>query len=532
MNRKNGLILSSLIMIAVALTAGATPPVSSNQTFQFAVKSRMWIPLSYSDPGGSNLMFTLMSGPSHGIVEYASGTNRVAVPVGVPVSNYSWLYTSTETNAGADGFTWEVSDDTATSGVATVSVTLTTNTPPVSHDNFLSIVPGVARQSNLFAYTDPDSNQPFSFTLLSVPTNGLLEYRANDGGFLPATTNVPLTSIQYFYTPPTTPSSGDSFTWRMDDSIVTSAPAIVSILMSPNTPPVVSDQTISLPAGSVRLAIIQANSSWYDPDNGQVMSCELTEPPLAGILEYGSGTNYVAVPVHVPITNATWYYTTSITNTGSPYFFWNVSDGVSTSRTALMTVNLTTNTPPTVVNLTNTVAEGSINAPIWLQSSDPDFYQTKTYWVKTLPQRGTLAYYDPVSYAIVPVVTNSPASSVVYYTPTNLTPGAVDSVDWVMDDGMATSSVATLTLVGVANSPISVSDSSVSAVVGSVRKPIYLSSSHSDDYQPTAYRLRSAPTNGLLEYYGGVVPTNLFIPTQSWTYTPTAHQCRHGFLHI
>ncbi|MBA4388177.1 MAG: hypothetical protein C0404_09365, partial [Verrucomicrobia bacterium] len=93
------------------------PPTANNSSNTVNTYTRTSVYLSKSDPdSGQTHTHMLVSGPSHGKLE------------ALPASS-SWYYTSNVEFTGADSFQWRVSDGVATSGVATVTITVNASLP-------------------------------------------------------------------------------------------------------------------------------------------------------------------------------------------------------------------------------------------------------------------------------------------------------------------------------------------------------------------------------------------------------------------
>ncbi|WP_083749014.1 right-handed parallel beta-helix repeat-containing protein, partial [Pelomonas sp. KK5] len=153
------------------------PPVANAQSVTASEGQPKDIQLSGSDPEGSALVYSLVSGPAHGTlgaVDPATGIVR---------------YTSADDYSGADSFVFKVTDAGGKSANATVSIT-------VVAVNHAPVITPVARQSvdegqvltlTLHA-SDADGPNPVQWTLLNGPAGatldadtGVLSWLAKDG---------------------------------------------------------------------------------------------------------------------------------------------------------------------------------------------------------------------------------------------------------------------------------------------------------------------------------------------------------------
>ena len=107
-----------------ALAAGVSPVAHDQSLTTFKAVE---ISLDASDADFDDLTYTTVSGPTHGTVDdCSSGT---------------CTYTPTVGYVGSDNFTWKANDGTSDSNVATVSITVDANQPPVAQDQSNSTPP-------------------------------------------------------------------------------------------------------------------------------------------------------------------------------------------------------------------------------------------------------------------------------------------------------------------------------------------------------------------------------------------------------
>lgn len=101
------------LMLAMAVTAWAAPPVASNFSATVSTVGATLIQLQGSDPDGTALTFAIASGPSHGSLSGLNATNGYVVFI--PTAGY----------VGTDSFTFTVTSGGQTSAAATASITIT-----------------------------------------------------------------------------------------------------------------------------------------------------------------------------------------------------------------------------------------------------------------------------------------------------------------------------------------------------------------------------------------------------------------------
>lgn len=161
-----------------------------------------------TDANGDTLSAIKVADPSHGTVTLNT--------------NGSFIYTPTTNYVGADSFTYRVSDGTASSGIVTVTLTVTNNAPTAVGDSYstakntpLTInAPGVL--SN-----DTDANgDALSAIKVSDPLHGAVTFNAN-GSFT--------------YTPTANYTGTDSFTYKATDGVADSNVVTVTLTININT---------------------------------------------------------------------------------------------------------------------------------------------------------------------------------------------------------------------------------------------------------------------------------------------------------
>lgn len=207
-----GLLLALLPSAQLPLAATAQlPPVEATRsqgTRRLASRTTtedeaLAILLPASDPDGDPLSYTIVTPPKAGMV------------TGLPPA---LTYQPDPDFYGTDSFTFQVSDGTATSNVATVAITVTpVNDPPTAADDTYEspgpivdvTAPGVLRNDG-----DPEGD-PLHAYLVTGPDYGTVDLRS-DGSFT--------------YTPGPAFTNRDAFTYRAGDGLLFSQPAAVTIL--------------------------------------------------------------------------------------------------------------------------------------------------------------------------------------------------------------------------------------------------------------------------------------------------------------
>src|SRR6185295_14672931 len=131
----------------------------------------------------------------------------------------SFTYTPAANFNGSDSFTYKVSDGTADSNVATVTITVTAvNDAPVAVADAATTAEDTAVSGNVLTNdSDLDASSTLTATLVSQPANGSVTLAA-DGSFS--------------YTPAANFNGSDSFTYTASDGTAASNIAAVTITVT------------------------------------------------------------------------------------------------------------------------------------------------------------------------------------------------------------------------------------------------------------------------------------------------------------
>ena len=257
------------------------------------------ITLAGSDVDQDTLTFALVTPPGHGAI---SGTAP------------NLIYTPTENYHGPDSFTFRANDGTADSAPATVSITVNRlNRRPVAADQSLTTAEDNPQLITLTA-ADPDGD-PLTYILTSDPAHGRL-----------LGSGVSLT-----YRPNTNFSGADSFSFKANDGVIDSLPAVITIVISPiNDAPVANAQTIATRQDQARSFTLIAS----DPD-GDAVTYLLLDLPSHGTLS-GSAPNLSYTPASAYL--------------GTDRLTFKVNDGTTDSGVAAININInSSNTAPSAL---------------------------------------------------------------------------------------------------------------------------------------------------------------------------------------
>ena len=383
---------------------------------------------------------TLDTGPTNGTLTYFNPDGSFEY-----VPNAAWV--------GTDSFTYHVNDGLVDSNIATVTIDVT-NQAPVANDDYYSTLhdqtitefaPGVVGND-----WDNDGDDIYnSATLDTGPTNGTLTYFNPDGSFE--------------YVPNTHWTGTDTFTYHVNDGLVDSNIATVTIDVT-NQAPVANDdfystlhdQTITEFAPGV------VGNDWDNDGDDIYNSATLDTGPTNGTLTYfNPDGSFEYVP------NAAWV--------GTDSFTYHVNDGLVDSNIATVTIDVTNQAPVANDDYYSTLHDQTITefAPgvvgnDWDNDGD-DIYNSAT--LDTGPTNGTLTYFNPDgSFEYVP----------------NAAWVGTDSFTYHVNDGLADSNIATVTIDVTNQAPSAVINGNSTLMIGEALH-LDASSSYDPDGDPLTF---------------------------------------------
>jgi len=418
--------------VSIAITPVNDAPIAQPLNIGTAQDTPVSITLFGSDVDGNPLTYGFPSQPAHGTL---SGTAP------------NLTYTPDPGYVGADSFEFTVSDGTATSSPATVSISVSNvNDAPVAIGQSLS-TPEDTSFTITLSGSDADSD-PLSFRVVDEPSYGTLT------GDAPALTYIP---VEHFY-------GTDSFTFVANDGYVDSALATVSITVnSVNDAPIADGQAVVTSENNAVEIILTGT----DVEESE-LTFSIQTAPLHGSLT-GSGASMV--------------YTPTSGYEGEDSFNFIVNDGELTSEPAPVNITVTrTNIPPAANPQTLTTNE-DVALGVTLTGSDLD-NDPITYVVSANPSHGTLSGTAPD----------------LTFTPYENYHGS-DSFSFVVNDGLVDSAEATIAITVKPINDAPVTEPQSVTVVEDTATQIILSGSDIDGDTLT-YTIVTGPSHGSLSGTG------------------------------
>ncbi len=292
--------LDTLVTITVANTAPvAVPdgPYSAVEDTSLSIAAGTGVLANDTDLNGDPLTAVLVSNASKGAVTLNA--------------NGSFTYVPNPNAFGADSFTYQASDGSATSAVTTASINVSAvNDPPTAvadayataEDTLLSVAaPGV-----LVNDSDVDGD-PMTAFLVAGPTKGVLNLAAN-GSFT--------------YQPAADANGLVTFRYRASDGTLSSGEVTVSINVTPiNDPPVAAPDSRTSPNSTPVDIDVLVNDT--DPDGDDLIVSSVSQPSEGSVSIVGGKVRYTPPGDFVGVTS----------------FSYTVSDG-GLGDTAVVTVTV------------------------------------------------------------------------------------------------------------------------------------------------------------------------------------------------
>jgi outer membrane protein OmpA-like peptidoglycan-associated protein len=285
----DGTVDSNTATITITVSNTNDAPVANAQSVGVAEDTPTTITLTASDADSDPLTYTIVSGPSNGVL---SGTAP------------NLTYTPNGDYAGGDSFTFIANDGTVDSNTATITITVSnTNDAPVANAQSVGVVEDTPTAITLTA-SDADSD-PLTYSIVSGPSNGVLS------GTAPNLT----------YTPNGDYAGGDSFTFVANDATVDSNTATITITVSNiNDAPTADPQSFT----GVENVAINITLTGSDADSDP-LTFSIAANPTNGTLS-GSGANRT--------------YTPNVDYVGSDSFTFVTNDGTVNSAAATISLTL------------------------------------------------------------------------------------------------------------------------------------------------------------------------------------------------
>ncbi|MEO7731487.1 MAG: Ig-like domain-containing protein [Kofleriaceae bacterium] len=284
--------VSAPAAVAINVTGVNDAPAGIEQQRNVNEDQSLAITLTANDPDGDVLSFAIATEPAHGTL-----TGTPPNLTYLPAADYN----------GPDGFTFTVSDGTAASAATAITLSVApVNDAPVAVNGTVTTDEDTAVAIDLQA-SDIDG-QPLTYSIVAFPSDGVLSVNG---------------SASLTYTPAANANGTRTFTFQASDGAKTSAPATVTITITPaNDPPTATDDYVATDAGQALTVDLTSNDSDLDGD-----AVTISAP--------GTPAHGTAVLV-----GGKWRYTPVAGFTGVDVFTYTIADPTGATATATVHVGV------------------------------------------------------------------------------------------------------------------------------------------------------------------------------------------------
>jgi YD repeat-containing protein/VCBS repeat-containing protein len=423
----------------------------------------------------ATMFLGVAASPAHGTVTINDNGTQANL------SDDYLVYTPNAGYTGNDSFTYAVTDIYGASATATVTITQ----GPVAVNDSAQTNQAHAVRINVLANDLAPAGYSLSVTNLTQPAHGTAVINADN---------------TITYTPASSFTGADSFTYQASDGAAASPAATVSITVAANKVPAAANDGYTMVAGhtlSVAAATgVLANDSDADGD------------PLTAVLISGTSNGTLTLNG-----DGSFHYVPNAGFSGSDSFTYQASDGLVASSTATATITVNANQLPAAANdgysvvhdRTLTVAAGS---GVLANDRDPDG-DPLTAQLVAAPAHGSLTLNADGSFSY------APAAGYV----------GTDSFTYQANDGVGTSGTATVSLSVTNQAPVAGNDSYTlaagSAFTVATPQGVLANDTESDGDALTA-QLVAGPAHGSLAFNADgsftYTPTGTFTGTDGFTY--------------
>lgn len=290
----DGQVDSREATVSLRVVDANNPPVVESKSLKTKPNQALEIDLTAKDFDEDPLTYEITDAPKNGQLD---GSGPVVT------------YRPSPGFLGRDQFKFQAGDAVSRSALAVVEIEVTDkNTAPVVKDSSIELKMNTSTNLVLNA-TDGEADR-LTFTIVTPPAQGALSG----------------TAPKFVYTPKTDFVGSDRLTFRASDGEAESELGTVTITVKvPNSPPEAQDQSIAVTRNTPAWVLLAVT----DAEGDRLFSPILKGPKNGRI--YGSGTSFTYVP------NPGYL--------GSDSFTYKVWDGVTYSKPARVSINVTASPP-------------------------------------------------------------------------------------------------------------------------------------------------------------------------------------------
>ena len=456
----------STATVAVTVSPLNDQPIAAEDSGTVAEDASVAIqPLANdTDADGDTLTISAVSTPAHGTAVVEAGQVTYT-----PAANF----------AGADSFTYTIADGNGGSATATIGITVTpVDDAPVATDDAASGSEDAALVIDVVANDSDADGGRVTVANVTQPAHGTVTAAAGAG------------SVSY--SPEANFAGTDRFTYTVTDGTGESAPATVTLTITPlNDQPAAADDSATTAEDTALSIAVTANDA--DPDGDALAVVSVTSP------SNGTATVNAGQVTYTPAANFA----------GIDSFTYAIADGNGGSATASITVTVTAvdDAPVAADDVASGPEDAALVIDVVANDSDADGVRVTVANV-TQPAHGTVSI--------------AAGTATISYSPEANFSGT-DRFTYTVTDGTGESAPATvtLTITPLNDQPAAADDSATT----SEDTPLSIAVTANDadhDGDTLAVVSVAAPANGAATANAGQVtytPAANFAGTDSFTYT-------------
>jgi len=368
--------LTSTATVSITVSPNAAPVVS-NDSYPvvaggaFSVNALNGVLQNDSDPNGDSLTVSVVG---------TTGNGTLALN---PDGSFTYTPNAGFTD-GVDTFTYRASDGSLSS-TATVTLSVSSNLPPIAADNTYNLAASVTTsisdvQGVLSNDSAPEAGQQLTASIVTAPTSAATFTLNPDGSFI--------------YQPNVSLTTGvDSFVYRVSDGLAF-ATATVTLSIAPNVAPTADNDIYTVGVGTT-LTVGTADGVLVgdtNPEDGQTLSAFVVGQPAQGTVTLAADGSFVYVP------NAGF-------TSGTDTFTYRVSDGIAPSNTATVTLSISGNQPPQALPDSYSTSAGrplTVTSPTVLDNDTDEQPDQLSAVAVSQTSNGTLSFNSDGTFVYVP----------------------------------------------------------------------------------------------------------------------------------
>ncbi|MEX2174301.1 MAG: Ig-like domain-containing protein [Pirellulaceae bacterium] len=300
----DGTVDSNVATVTITVNPVNDVPVAQNDSLATNEDTTASGQLVATDIDGDSLTYSVVAGPAYGTLDLNAATGAFSY---TPAANFR----------GSDGFTFRASDGGGDSSAATFAIAVTpANDAPTAVDDFFTALEDTPLALVLPGVLDNDADvdgDALTALLASGPSHGTLAL--NPDGSLT-------------YAPAANFHGTDTFTYRASDGTAQSAPAVVTIEVTPlPDAPVALADSYSTPH-ETPLVVAAPGLLANDTDaDGDSLTAAVVTGPANGTLTLNPNGSFTYVP--------------AAGFTGSDSFTYRASDGAANSAPVVVSLSVT-----------------------------------------------------------------------------------------------------------------------------------------------------------------------------------------------